>query len=138
MRFANRQSIKTICSALIVVTMSCPARSADEVKSKQLLKERVAVLNEVATLASRLYGQGSVPLLELNKAKQAVCKAELDLCETDVERIAVMDTRLALAKQDVEVVKRLVSMAEMSTTDLLKAQAKQLKIEAALERRKGN
>jgi len=118
--------------------MSHPARSADEAKIKQLLKERLTVLNEVVARMSALYKQGSVPLFELNKAQQAVCKAEFDLCESDAERIAVLEKRLALAQQDVEIVKRLVSSAEMSTTDLLKADAKRLKIEISLERLKGN
>ena len=138
MRCTIRQSVHVVCIALIVVSMSHPARSADEAKIKQLLKERLTVLNEVVARMSALYKQGSVPLFELNKAQQAVCKAEFDLCESDAERIAVLEKRLALAQQDVEIVKRLVSSAEMSTTDLLKADAKRLKIEISLERLKGN
>jgi outer membrane protein TolC len=106
-------------------------------KVKALLKDRLAVLQEVVTLQSASYSSGGVTFLELLEAKQSAYKAELDLCETDAERIAVLENRLAIAKQQVETLKRLVSAAEVDRTDLLKAEAKRLKIEVALERLKG-
>lgn len=138
MRFATRQSPHVLCSALIVVSMSMPAWSADEAKIKQLLKERLSVLNEVVAVTTTGYQAGRTDYQEVFDAQQAVCKAEFELCETDAERIAVLEKRLALAKQGVEHMKRKLEAALVSKTNLLKALAEQLKIEVALERLKGN
>src|SRR5262245_28784741 len=105
-------------------------------KVKALLKDRLTVLQQVVDLVSVAYRGGRVPLSKVIEAQQAASKAEFDLCETDAERIAVLEKRLALAKQQVEVVQRMARSAEVNTTDLLKARAKQLKIEVALERLK--
>ena len=122
---------------LLSVSNSTYADEKDS-KVKALLKDRLAVLQQVVDLVSVAYRGGAVPLPKVIEAQQAASKAEFALCETDAERIAVLEKRLALAKQQVEIVQRMVGSAEVDTTDLLKARAKQLKIEVALERLKGS
>ena len=84
----------------------------NESKVKALLKERLTVLRQVVTLQTAAYHGGGITFLELLEAQQFAYKAEFDLCETDAERMTVLEKRLAIAKQQVETMDFLPKMSE--------------------------
>src|SRR4051794_39397113 len=63
------------------------AEQAKDAKLKELLKERHATLKEMAALLTKGHSQGTVPLERVQEAELAVLRAELDLCDTDKERL---------------------------------------------------
>jgi outer membrane protein TolC len=131
-----RLRLLVIAAIGLLSVSNCTHADDKDSKVKGLLKDRLAVLQEVVAATYTGYRSGSVPYMEVIGARQAANKAELDLCNTDTERIAVLEKRLAIAKEEVEMVQRLVSSGEVNSTDLLKARAKRLKVEVALERLK--
>ena len=81
-------------------TMTCVAgQDAKDTKLKELLKQRLATLREIAALTKKaVAADPGVKIDELIVANQAVLQTELELCETDKDRIAVLVKSLAEAK----------------------------------------
>jgi hypothetical protein len=99
-----------------------------------LLKERLDVLKEIQTRTARRFqnGQGSKgELLEINLR---VLKAELDLCATDEERIAVHEKIVAGLKEIEQQAGELVKQGAADAGSVLEARLNRLEAEIALER----
>src|SRR4051812_35424476 len=76
---------------------SKPAVAADS-KLKVLLKEKLAIAQEATTLATTAYQSGGTSFSEVVEANQAVSKVQLDLRDTNAERVAVLERMLAQAR----------------------------------------
>jgi hypothetical protein len=129
-----------IIVAAVCLGLSCAGARAAEPKDtrlKELLKERLAALKLVAAAAT---AQRKIdPAFNLNQlieANQAVHQAELELCETDKDRIAVLEKALLEAKEMEKAVERLVEAGQAAVWEPQKAKAARLAVEIALERAK--
>jgi hypothetical protein len=114
-----------------------PRKDATEPKSARLtklLKERLAILKQIAAAVEKAHRGGLVPLERVFEATEAVLNAEFDLCESDKERIAVHEKLVTLAKQREESIAKLVQSAAVPASALLKAKVRRLDAEIALER----
>lgn len=126
-----------ICSWSLL--LCAHAGDSKDAKLKGLLKERLAALQDVVSELMKAYENGapSISLAQVLEAKQAVLDAELDQCDTDKERIAVLEKTLALAKEYERITKAQVSAGGTHVGVAIKARAKRLEVEIALERVKG-
>jgi hypothetical protein len=109
------------------------AEQPKESKVKALLKERLAVLRELAAIAAKAQQQRVVPFKEVHEANEAVLQVELELAETREERIPVLEKFVAEAKKHEEHVAPAAKLG-LSALLLLEAKAHRLKAEIALER----
>jgi len=142
---ARNLVIVTLVATLVVVTCwkqspgqgesAKPAGAADS-KLKVLLKEKLAIAQEAATLTTTAYQSGGTSFSEVVEANQAVGKAQLDLCDTNAERVAVLERMLAQARDFETITTERVKTAAVPKTTLLKAKLSRLDVEVALERAK--
>ena len=91
---------------------------------------------EALAIVTRAHQNGDTSIEGVVEANQVVGKAQLDLCETNAERVAVLERMLAQAKDFEKSVAELVKVAATPKTTLLKARLSRLDIEVALERAK--
>ena len=109
-------------------------QTASDSKVRALLKERLALLRDMAKTLDEQHKAGSVALEEVQKANLRVHKAELDLCETDKERVAVHEKIVGVLKEMEKRVAELHKQAAVSQTDVIEAKVNRLEAEIALER----
>jgi hypothetical protein len=110
------------------------AADAKDAKLKALLRERLAVRQEVTSMTTKMFQSGAAPLEQVHAASQAAYSAELDLSETDKERIAVGERMLAEARKYENDVSRMAMAGTTDPSAPLKAKAGRLEVEIALER----
>ena len=113
------------------------AADAKDTKVKALLKERHATLQAIASQTTEQYKAGAASVLQLAEANRAARNAELDLCDTDQERVAVLEKMLAEAKEYEKRAEQQHQAGSIPFTAALKARADRLEVEIALERAKG-
>jgi len=101
---------------------------------KSLLKERLATARTLVDLTSREYKNGGVAFLKVHQAMMVLHRAELDVCESDRERIAVHERMVATAKELEKTVEELARASEAAQSDLLQAKLSRLEAQIALER----
>jgi hypothetical protein len=107
-----------------------------DAKLDDLLKQRLATLRALADQTTKDYKAGRVSFERVHHAAQALLHAELELCSSDKERIAVLEKIVAEAKgYETNAVERYKSGAAPSS-DALMATASRLEAEIALERAK--
>jgi outer membrane protein TolC len=70
------------------------------------------------------------------EARRRLFKAELELCESDKERVAVHEKIVQLEKESEKVVEKRVEAGRVPTYELLAARVNRLEAEIALERAK--
>lgn len=110
---------------------------ADDVRDpqlKKLLTERLAILKDVVSLTDKLYRAARASYDQVKTETQAMYQAELDLCETDKERVQVLEKMLTDAREKEEEAAALQSTARGQSTDVLKSRADRLNVEIALYR----
>ena len=112
------------------------AAGENDSKLKVLLKEKLAVAQEVVAIATKAHKNGDTSIDAVVEANQVVGKAQLELCDTSAERIAVLERMLAQAKDFEKSVAELVKVAAAPKTTVLKARLNRLDVEVALERAK--
>src|SRR5262249_10106033 len=115
-----------------------PARALDPApnppsKQDELRKERLAVVRDIARLAAEAYKTGGGSYDSVREATRMVFAAELELCTTDKERIAVIEKAVAEAKKWEDIVAQVVKAGQVPATAGLKAKADRLQVEIALE-----
>lgn len=103
---------------------------------KELLRERHATLKEVASTISSQYEAGQASSDLVYAANLAVHQAELDLCDTDKERVAVFEKMLPEAKAAEKDAGAAHQNGRENASVALKAKVNRLEIEIALERAK--
>lgn len=110
------------------------AEQPKDSKVKTLLKERLAILRELAAITAKAQKQGVVSFQEVHEANEAVLQVELELAESPKERITILEKFLAEAKQHEKHVAPAAGQGEPVL--VLEAKAHRLKAEIALEREK--
>src|SRR5262249_40181514 len=116
---------------------TAPRAAAAEEKNprvKALLKERHATLEEVTAVISVEYRNARATRSQVLEATRAARNAELDLCDTDRERVAVLEKMLAEARDYEKSVETDRQAARATRSAALKATADRLEVEIALER----
>jgi outer membrane protein TolC len=142
--------IRTLILTVIAATLlMAPASPQDRVKPsrkerieesakkvKELQKERIAALKEMANIIAAQFQRGQGSFEEVLEARLLVHKAELDASEKESDRIT-------LYKNIVDELKKLEAAADDrfkaargSQTSLLKVKARRLEAEIDLERAK--
>ena len=125
---------------LILLLASGVLSAAEESKSpdmgavRDLLQERLTVLAEIVELQRKGYELGEVQINLLLTGEADLLSAKLELAQTPAERIAILETMVANARQLEEVVERLFQAREATTADRLKAKAFRLRVQADLLR----
>jgi hypothetical protein len=110
-------------------------RKPQEDKVQALLRERLAILKQIAAETERVYKDtGRLPVQDVVQAKLHAAKAELDLCESDRERVPVHERIVALAKEAEMLVGAQVEAGKLQHWELLRARVSRLETEVALER----
>lgn len=112
------------------------AAEVNDTRIKALRKERLAALQNVAEIMVHFHQNGRVHFSEVVEAKRAARKAELELCETDVERVAVLEKMLTEADEFEKYNRAQKEAAKGTEVAVLKAKSERLEIEIALERAK--
>jgi len=136
--------IVTFCLALVTSSLwnstegltNARAQEAKDARLKELQTEKVATLREVVIMYSTLYGQNRVDYAQVRESNRALHDAELELCDTDQERLPVLEKILAEAKQHEERQAAARDAARANYADVLKAKADRLDAEIALLRAK--
>jgi hypothetical protein len=85
-------------------------------------------------VASKLYQQGRGELQDVIQWQKDLHQAELEVCVTNPERIAVWTRALASAKEFEKIAQTKKQMALASSSEVMRATAYRLDVEIALER----
>jgi outer membrane protein TolC len=121
-----------------LVATAAPYRSlaGEPAKTKldELLKERLAVLREIAKQVAAEYRIGKAPFDRVHHAQMAVLTARLESSESDKDRLAILEETLALAKENEKTATQLYETGRAPASDPLTAKAGRLEVEIALER----
>lgn len=118
------------------VSAAVTAAEANEARIDMLLKERHATLMAVVESTTALYRNRQATQLEVSEANLAAQRAELELCKTKAERIAVLQKMVAEFQTEEKIARAAYEAARATRIPLLQAQANRLEIEVALERAK--
>jgi RNA polymerase sigma factor (sigma-70 family) len=111
-------------------------RAGDNSRLRGLLKDRLAAVQKLAERVEQLSGQGGASLGEVRQAYLRVYRAELDLCETTKERIAVLE-KIAKVYEEMEGhANALARQGSASPESVLEAKVNRLEAEIAVEREK--
>jgi RNA polymerase sigma factor (sigma-70 family) len=111
-------------------------RAAEDSKLRTLFKERLAAVKGIEAEIEKRYQAALAAPEELFRAKQAVLRAELDLSNSDKERIAIHEKIISLAKQLEEAVNKRFQAGHAVLSDVLRTRVSRLEAEIDLERAK--
>lgn len=111
-------------------------KAGGSTKVRELQKERLALLRQVADWTTEAYKGGRFELLAVLEARREVIAAELELCETHKERLAILEKAAELAKDIEKNTEKLAEARNAARTELLKARANRLQAEIELEKEK--
>jgi outer membrane protein TolC len=110
------------------------AEEPKDTRLKELLKERVETLRKVVEIVSQQYKLGGVGIGQVVQAQQSLLRAELDLCDSDKERIAVLEKLVSLMKDHEKIAAARFKSGDGRQGEALMAKATRLDAEIALER----
>ena len=99
---------------------------------EKLLRERLAVLEEVEKLRSEAHRSGLTGFTSVLAANQAVLEAKLELAKNAAERVQVREQFLKNAEMREKALETLAKSAEAQRVGLLSARADRLRAEADL------
>jgi hypothetical protein len=105
-------------------------------KIKELQKERIATLKEMADISTRLFQNGRGSFEAALEARVLVFEAELDAAEKESDRITLYKDLVKVLKEYEELAKERVKMARGTEAAVLKAKARRLEAEIHLEQAK--
>jgi hypothetical protein len=111
-------------------------RKARPGKIQELLHQRLATVKELATVTKSAYLHGKATFAELAQANTLLLQAELELCETEKERLAVHERAVASAKEIERVAAQLHKSGLAPQASALAARAARLQAEIVFERAK--
>ena len=101
---------------------------------QKLLRDRLATLRQFATAVEQDYRAGKASIAEVNDAQTRLLKAELELCESDEDRLPVYERAANLATDYKKIAEQLFRAGEAPHAAVLAAKAGRLDAEIALER----
>jgi hypothetical protein len=105
-------------------------------KLNDLLKERLEVARENARMTMEAFKTLSVAVDEVREANRLLVRAELDACDSDKARIAVLEKAVAEARNLEDIMTRFTKAGQAPVRHALRARADRLQAEIALERAK--
>jgi hypothetical protein len=105
-------------------------------KLKELQKERLATTREFARLVGQRFKNRDGTLEEMMEATRILLEAELDVCDSDKERIAILEKFLGAARENERIATNLNKAGQGRESTALKAKTDRLQVEIALERAK--
>src|SRR5262245_10553332 len=99
MRIPSVRQSGIITLALVLAGLWCANATSSELRAdptkdaklKELLKERHATVKEIAAQVAKAYEAGAASIEQMHEAELTVLRAELDVCEAEKERIAVLE-----------------------------------------------
>ena len=103
---------------------------------KELRKERIAVLKKLTDQLTILFKNATVPYDEVLESMQSLSEAELEIAETDKERVELYKKLIDALKQREAVAEAQWKAARATETSVLKWRAKRLVAEIHLEQAK--
>jgi WD40 repeat protein/anti-sigma factor RsiW len=107
--------------------------AAGHSRSRALLQERLDTLRSIAKQKQIMYEAASIPLQDVMQAKLPVLKAELELCESAKERVAIHEQIVTLYKELEKITGSIVETGRAAPSELLDVKAKRLEAEKELE-----
>src|SRR5262249_10353524 len=110
--------------------------SPDGAKIKDLQKERLATVHDMARIVEERLRGGQASLDDLREVGRVVLEAELDACGSDQERVDIFEKRLARAKDHEKMADQLAKAGQMRPSSALLVKADRLKAEVDLARAK--
>jgi multidrug efflux pump subunit AcrA (membrane-fusion protein) len=105
---------------------------------KELQKERLATTRELAKLQTLRFNNDRDVAEEVVESTRMLMNAELEVCESNKERLAILERILAAAKENEMVTSRPASSVRSGRTDIFLTLVERLRIEIALEQAKDN
>ena len=143
-RARNILSVTVVIIAAMIIghwstqtgALAAPGKGAKDARLNSLLQERLTALREAATFTTKAYETGVESFANVMAANQAVHAAELDLCSTDKERIAVLERMVAEVRNYESLAAQQVARGIDPASSVPKAKANRLEVEIALERLK--
>jgi hypothetical protein len=111
-----------------------PANSSQKVRDLQ--KERLATAREVLKMATATFKNQTGSIDQLQAATRLAYDAELDMCDTDKDRVAVLTKFVAAAKENEQIAQGFAKAGQTRVSDSLLAKAERLRVEIELERAK--
>ncbi len=115
-----------------------PSARATDPKVKELLEERLATLRDIYDQLIRSYGQGASTSQGVHQAHLDVLNAELDFCESNKDRIAVLAKIVTAAKEYEVLVSNRVKANAASPIAQARAKVARLDAEINLQRAKAD
>lgn len=112
---------------------AAPSKGTDS-KLKELLNERLATVREMASQATKEYQAGQAPFNRVHQATMAVFNAELEMCESDKERMVVLEKTVGLTKESEKNTEQRYKSGKAGLSDVLLAKTDRLEAEIRLER----
>jgi hypothetical protein len=103
-------------------------------KARTLLKERLDILKEMQSRATKRYESGQAAYGTVLQINVRVLNAELDLCATDEERITVSEKMVAALKAIEKQAEEIAKQGAADPATVLEARLNRLEAEIALER----
>jgi len=141
-----RINIVSACLSLLIAAAWIASGSIDsslaraqepkDGKIKELLKERLEVLKAVVKVTKEAYLQGKATFADLAQESTRVTSAELELCTTDKERLAVLEAAVTIAKEHEKWAETQYKAGQAKQASVLNAKASRLEAEIAQERAK--
>ncbi|MCI0456146.1 MAG: efflux RND transporter periplasmic adaptor subunit [Gemmataceae bacterium] len=131
-----RQELLPGMLATVLLDVPAAPPEAQDSRLKALLKERLATLRALAEQTTKDYQTGRASFDRVHQAMRALLHAELELCDSDKERIAVLERIVAQAKEYEKRADQRYKSGAVSISDALMAVAGRLEAEIALERAK--
>ncbi len=107
-----------------------------ETKINALLQERLKTAQIVVDMVKKQYATGTVSTEDMQRAYLRFHKAELDLCDTDKDRVAIHEKIVKIMKEQEDRAQALVNAGTATTSEMLDAKLNRLEAEIALERAK--
>jgi RNA polymerase sigma factor (sigma-70 family) len=109
-------------------------RAGDNSRLRGLLKERLEAVQKLADRVNELHKQGAATQDEVRQADLRVYKAELDLCDTTKERVAVLE-KIAKVYEEIEGhTAALAKQGAASSEAVTEAKLSRLEAQIAVER----
>ncbi len=138
--------IATVMAAALLIAAASPRETVGKSrkdqheesakKVKELQKERIATLKEMAEALAKLFQHGNVTYGEVAEARTLLFKAELDAAEKESERITLYQKRVQALKEAEKLAEQRVKAAIGTRATVLKIKAMRLEAEIDLERAK--
>ena len=107
-------------------------------KLKQLLEERATLVKSVAKLTRQAYEEGDASLEEVHQTQLAVLRAELDMAESQKERLSVLEKIVKLTEEHANAISAAARDGHAPKSAALTATVNRLEAEIALERARRN